>query len=345
MNNITIMESEIREEPEVLKRILDNNISILSKVRSYIEKKDIKGVYISARGTSDNASNLGKYLIESMLGYITSLSAPSLFTIYKTPPQLKNNIVIGVSQSGRGEDVCEVVAKGKRDGAFCLAITNDPNSPLAEMADEVILCWAGEEKSVPATKTYLAEIFNLYLFCAILSDNKNLLSLLKDSIPIYVKETIDNSYNIDVSRFHFMDRCIVIGRGFNYPSAIEFSLKLKETSYVFSEPFSSADFLHGPLVLVSPQMPIFIFIPSGPSYSHLTEVLDIIEEKNPDVFVFSFERLKEEKKNFVLPYKIDEILSPLLFTPMFQMFANRLAIEKGLNPDYPRYLRKVTITR
>lgn len=345
MNSITIMESEIKEEPEVLKRILDNNISVLLRVKSYIERRDIKGVYISARGTSDNASNLGKYLIESMLGYITSLSAPSLFTIYKTPPQLRDKIVIGVSQSGKGEDVCEVVAKGKKDGAFCLAITNDPNSPLAEMADEVILCWAGEEKSVPATKTYLAEIFNLYLFCAVLSYNRDLLSLLRDSIPSYVKETIDQFFDIDVSLFHFMDRCIIIGRGFNYPSAIEFSLKLKETAYVFSEPFSSADFLHGPLALVSPQTPIFFFIPSGPSYGHLREVLDIVEEKNPDVFIFSFERLKEEKRNIVLPYKIDEPLSPLLFTPVFQIFANRLAIEKGLNPDYPRYLRKVTITK
>ncbi|HHV80659.1 TPA: SIS domain-containing protein [bacterium] len=343
--NITIMESEIREEPEIVGKILNNNINVLLKIKSYLEKRYLDGIYISARGTSDNASNLGKYLIESMLGYTVALSAPSLFTIYKTPPSLKNRIVIGVSQSGRGEDVCEVIAQGKKDGALCIAITNDPDSPLAEMSDEVILCWAGEEKSVPATKTYLAEIFNLYLFCAILSDRTDILNLLKNDIPLYIKEVIDKSYGIDVTRFHFMDRCIVIGRGFNYPSAIEFSLKLKETSYIFSESFSSADFLHGPLVLVSPQMPIFIFMPSGPSYKHLKEVIGILEEKNTEVFSFSFERLKEERLNFVLPFKVDEVLSPLLFAPAFQIFANRLAVEKGINPDNPRYLKKVTITR
>lgn len=343
--NITIMESEIREEPEILGKILNNNINVLLKIKSYLEKRYLDGIYISARGTSDNASNLGKYLIESMLGYTVALSAPSLFTIYKTPPSLKNRIVIGVSQSGRGEDVCEVIAQGKKDGALCIAITNNPDSPLAEMSDEVILCWAGEEKSVPATKTYLAEIFNLYLFCAILSDRTDILNLLKNDIPLYIKEVIDKSYGIDVTRFHFMDRCIVIGRGFNYPSAIEFSLKLKETSYIFSESFSSADFLHGPLVLVSPQMPIFIFVPSGPSYKHLKEVIGILEEKNTEVFSFSFERLKEERLSFVLPFKVDEVLSPLLFAPAFQIFANRLAVEKGINPDNPRYLKKVTITR
>ncbi|HON72949.1 MAG TPA: glucosamine--fructose-6-phosphate aminotransferase, partial [bacterium] len=108
---------------------------------------------------------------------------------------------------------------------------------------------------------------------------------------------------------------------------------------------SSADFLHGPLVLVSPQMPIFIFMPSGPSYKHLKEVIGILEEKNTEVFSFSFERLKEERLNFVLPFKVDEVLSPLLFAPAFQIFANRLAVEKGINPDNPRYLKKVTITR
>lgn len=345
MNDTTIMGSEIREEPEVLLRILDNNIKVLLNIKSHLEKRRIEGFYISARGTSDNASNLGKYLIESTLGYTVALSAPSLFTIYKTPPSMKNKVVIGVSQSGKGEDVCEVVAQGKKDNALCIAITNDPNSPLAKMADEVILCWAGEERSVPATKTYLAEIFNLYLFCAVLGNREDILDLLKNSIPFYVKEVIDRSCMIDVTRFHFMDRCIIIGRGFNYPSAIEFSLKLKETSYVFSEPFSSADFLHGPLALVSPQMPVFVFVPSGPSYEHLKEVIGIIEEKNTEVFIFSFERLKEERFNFVLPFRVDELLSPILFTPVFQMFANRLAIEKGINPDRPRYLSKVTITR
>lgn len=338
------MEKEIREEPEILHNILANNISILMGIKSFLKNKDIDSVYISARGTSDNASTLGKYLIESILGYITALSAPSLFTIYKTPPSLKNKIVIGVSQSGKSEDVCEVLEWGKKEGAFCIAITNHPSSPLAGLADEILPCWAGEEKSVPATKTYLAEIFNLYLFCSVIGEKSDMLNLLED-IPIYINDIIEKASKIDVSKFHFMDRCICIGRGFNYSTAMEFSLKLKETSYVFAEAYSSADFLHGPLALVSYQLPIFVFLPLGPTYKHLREVIDTLKEKTEDIFIFSFDELEVKKVGFVIPYKIDEILSPILFTPAFQIFANKLALDKGFNPDSPRFLKKVTITR
>lgn len=344
MTHITIMEKEIREEPEILFNILENNISILMRIKEFLKNKNIDGVYISARGTSDNASSLGKYLIESTLGYVTSLSAPSLFTIYKTPPSLKNKIVIGVSQSGKGEDVCEVVEWGKKEGAFCIAITNHQDSPLASLSDEVLPCLAGEERSVPATKTYLAEIFNLYLFCSVIRERNDILSLLRE-IPRFIGDVIEKASKIDVSRFHFMDKCICIGRGFNYSTAMEFSLKLKETSYIFAEAYSSADFLHGPLALVSYQLPIFVFLPLGPTYKHLKEVIDTLKEKTEDIFIFSFNELEIEKYGFFIPYKVDEILSPILFTPAFQMFANKLALDKGFNPDTPRFLKKVTITR
>ncbi|MBC7320954.1 SIS domain-containing protein [bacterium] len=340
----TIMEKEIREEPEILNNILKNNTPILTSIKKFLGNKDINGIYISARGTSDNASALGKYLIESILGYITALSAPSLFTIYKNPPSLKNKIVIGVSQSGKSEDVCEVLEWGKREGAFCIAITNHQDSPLASLADEVLPCWAGKERSVPATKTYLAEIFNLYLFCSVIGDRNDILELLKD-VPLCISDIIEKAFEMDVSRFHFMDKCICIGRGFNYSTAMEFSLKLKETSYIFAEAYSSADFLHGPLALVSYQLPVFVFLPLGPAYRHLKEVIDTLREKTKDIFVFGFDESEIGESGFVIPYKVDEVLSPILFAPVFQAFANKLALDKGFNPDSPRFLKKVTITR
>ena len=343
MNYKTFMEKEIQEEPGVLEKILENNIMRVERIKDYIKDKGITSVYISARGTSDNASNLGKYLIESLLGLPTALAAPSLFTIYNTPPVLRNTLVIGVSQSGRGEDVKEVMVEGKKQGAFCIAITNDVKSPIAEVADEILPCWAGEEKSVAATKTYLAEIFNLYLFGVILKDKKEILTSLYN-IPGYVDKIISETSKVDVERYHFMDRCIIIGRGFNYPTAMEFSLKLKETSYIFSESFSSADFLHGPLALVSSELPIFIFVPSGPTYSHLSELIGVLSEKHTEIFAFSFEDIKNTRINLIIPNKIEEMLSPLLFAPSFQIIANNLAIEKGYDPDHPRYLKKVTVT-
>jgi len=340
----TIMEKEIREEPSVLDKILENNIPVLKRIKRYLENRKIDGVYISARGTSDNASTLGKYLIESTLRYITALSAPSLFTIYREPPSLKNKIVIGVSQSGKSEDVCEVIAWGKREGALCIGITNNQDSLLANLVDEILPCWAGEEKSVPATKTYLAEIFNLYLFCSILAEREDMFQSLKD-IPSYIEGVINEASKIEVTRFHFMDRCISIGRGFNYPTAMEFSLKLKETSYIFAEAFSSADFLHGPLALVSHQLPIFIFLPLGPTYTHLKDVINTLREKTSDIFIFGFEELDSKSYGFFIPYKVSEMLSPLLFAPAFQIFSNKLALDKGFNPDHPRFLKKVTVTR
>ncbi|MGC8716404.1 MAG: SIS domain-containing protein [bacterium] len=338
------MESEIYEEPEVIERILGSNITIIERIKEYVKSRKISSVYISARGTSDNASTIGKYLIESILRFPTALSAPSLFTIYNTPPILNESLVIGVSQSGKGEDVREVMSEGKKQGAFCIAITNDIESPVAQSADEVLPCWAGEEKSVAATKTYLAEVFNLYLFTAILGDRKDLLMSLYE-VPRYIEGVISEASRIDVTRYHFMDRCIIIGRGFNYPTAMEFSLKLKETSYIFSESFSSADFLHGPLALAKSDLPIFIFIPSGPTYSHLLEIIDILSEKHTEIFAFSFERIERAKINFIVPSKVEEIISPIVFAPSFQIIANHLALEKGYNPDHPRYIKKVTITR
>ena len=340
----TLMESEIYEEPRVIEKILKDNIGIVERIKEYIKSRRISSVYVSARGTSDNASTIGKYLIESVLRFPTALSAPSLFTIYNTPPILKDSLVIGVSQSGRGEDVNEVMAEGKRQGAFCVAITNDTESPVAKIADEILPCWAGEEKSVAATKTYLAEVFNLYLFTAILGGRKDLLISLYD-MPRYIEEVISKSSEIDVTRYHFMDRCIIIGRGFNYPTAMEFSLKLKETSYIFSEAFSSADFLHGPLALATSDLPVFIFVPSGPTYIHLSEIISVLSEKHTEIFAFSFEKIENARINFIFPKRIEEIISPIIFAPSFQMIANNLALEKGHNPDHPRYLKKVTITR
>ncbi|MGC8971793.1 MAG: SIS domain-containing protein, partial [bacterium] len=164
-------------------------------------------------------------------------------------------------------------------------------------------------------------------------------------IPLYIEGIINEAFNIEVTRFHFMDRCISIGRGFNYPTAMEFSLKLKETSYIFAEAFSSADFLHGPLALVSYQLPIFVFLPLGPTNRHLKDVIDILREKTSDIFIFSLEELDGRKNEFFIPYKVSEILSPLLFTPVFQIFSNKLALDKGFNPDHPRFLKKVTVTR
>jgi glucosamine--fructose-6-phosphate aminotransferase (isomerizing) len=338
------MEKEIREEPDVLEKILESNIGIIERIKNYLRDKEISSVYISARGTSDNASNLGKYLIESMLGLPTALGAPSLFTIYRTPPVLRNTLMIGVSQSGKGEDVKEVIIEGKKQGAFCIAITNDIESPIAQAADEILPCWAGEEKSVAATKTYMAEIFNLYLFGAILRDKKEILTSLYN-IPRYVDKIITETSKVSVERYHFMDRCIIIGRGFNYPTAMEFSLKLKETSYIFSESFSSADFLHGPLALAQSDLPIFVFIPSGPTYSHLSELIGVLSEKHTEIIAFSFDNIRNARISLIIPNRIEEILTPLVFAPSFQMFANNLAIEKGYDPDHPRYLKKVTVTK
>src|SRR3954469_24837808 len=152
------LESEIDEEPEVVARLLDRQLARVQEVAQQVRQRDPRAIVLVARGSSDNAAVYGRYLFEICNRHLTSLAAPSSLTLYGTGPRLDDTVVVGVSQSGQGEDVVAYVREARAQGALTVAIVNDAESPLAQAAEQVLECLAGPELSIPATKTVTAQM-------------------------------------------------------------------------------------------------------------------------------------------------------------------------------------------
>ena len=338
------MLEEIAEQPAVLERTIKAESGKVKNLGAFLRKKDIDLIVLTARGSSDNAALFGRYLFEITCGIPVSLTAPSVFTLYDAKLNLKRALVIGVSQSGEGTDINTVLEKAKDSGAFTLGITNEAGSTMAEIADEVLLIHAGREKSVAATKTYTGQMLHFYLLAAALTENK----IEIEKIPRFAQKALDLRPEIEklVERYLFMENCVVVGRGLNYGNAYELALKLMETCYVVAERFSSADFFHGPLAIVERRFPVILFAPAGKTKKGSIDLLKQLKELHADSF--SITQDKEiaalSSRSLLMPEEIDEFLSPIPFIIPAQIFAALLAQAKGINPDAPRSLSKVTKT-
>ena len=338
------MLQEIAEQPEALERTLAAEREKYAALGKFLRGRDIDLIVIVARGSSDNASLFGRYLLEVTCGIPVSLSAPSVYTLYDAKIDLKRALVIGVSQSGEGSDINMVLEKAKATGAYTLAITNEAASTMASIADETMLIHAGRERSVAATKTYTGQMLHFYMLANELAANK----LDVSRIPAYTAQALELKPQIEelVQRYTFMENCVVVGRGMNYGNSYELALKLMETCYVVAERFSSADFFHGPLAIVERRFPVVLFGPAGVTQQSSIELLDRLHELNADCLAITndAEIAKRSPKSLSLPAKIDEFLSPIPFIVPAQLFAALLSEAKGLNPDAPRSLSKVTKT-
>ncbi len=338
------MLQEIAEQPVVLERTIQAEQSKLAKLGEFLRKKELDFVVLVARGSSDNACQLGRYLIEITTGIPVSLSAPSIYTLYKAKLNLKRALVIGVSQSGEGDDINQVLESAKNSGAFTLAITNENDSTMAKIADESLLIHAGREKSVAATKTYTGQMLHFYMLASQLADEK----IAFEKIPQFCEQVLQLKSKVEalVERYVFMENCVVVGRGMNYGNSYELALKLMETCYVVAERFSSADFFHGPLAIVERRFPVILFTPKGVTAQSSIDLLKRLKELNADSFSITNDRkiVALSSRSLLMPEKIDEFLSPIPFIIPAQLFAAYLARAKGINPDEPRSLSKVTRT-
>lgn len=343
------IESEIKEQPQVIAKLLKNELKPAQRLAEAIKGKNIQYIMIAARGSSDNAALYAKYLLASASRLPVALATPSLFSIYKRPPILKGAMVIGISQSGQSKDIISVLAEARRQKVITLVITNDISSPLAYTGDFILNCHAGAEKSIAATKTYTAQLALLALLAAMLSNEKkeNLIQLKK--MPESVDKTIYESRNISqmAKRYRYMNTCSVIGRGYNYATAFEIALKLKELNYITAEPYSSADFMHGPMAIVKQGYPVIIINPSGKLFRELNLFADRLKKDKAELLIISDRKeiLKKADTGMVLPVRAPEWLSPIISVIPGQFLAFYLTLAKGYNPDSPRSLKKVTITR
>ena len=338
------MLSEIAEQPEALARTISEERKKIAKLGLTLKERPIKLIVLVARGSSDNAALFGRYLLEITTGIPVSLSAPSVHTIYNAKLKLDNALVVGVSQSGEGEDINLVLENARHCGAYTVGITNEPNSSMTNLVHETLLMHGGRERSVAATKTFTGQMLLFYMLASELAER----SPSYEVIPDLVSAALEQQPAILelVQRYVFMENCVVVGRGLAYANAYELALKLMETCYVVAERFSSADFLHGPLAMVERHFPVILFAPPGKMLSGVKSLIERLRELHADTLSITsdLDAAGLCTRSIIMPRDIDEFLAPIPYIVPGQLFAALLAEAKGLDPDAPRSLSKVTRT-
>lgn len=341
----SLLEQEIHSQPEVIARLLDRETSRITEIVKKLPPFDY--VLIAARGSSDHAATYAQYIWSVLAGYPVALATPSVQTLYKTSPRMAGALVIGISQSGQSPDIIAVLEEGKRQGRPTLAITNDGTSPLAAIADHVVELHADQERSVAATKTYTAQLAIMALFAAAWGHDAHLLSEVQ-RLPDALARTLQGATEIAqrAERYRYMDRCVVIGRGYNYATAFELALKLKELTYVMATAYSSADFRHGPIATIDTGLPTFLIMPGGATFADMLDLAAELRQREAELLVVSEaeQGLALATTRLPLPGNVPEWLSPITSILPGQLFALHLTLNKGFNPDVPRGLHKVTRT-
>jgi glucosamine--fructose-6-phosphate aminotransferase (isomerizing) len=342
------MLEEIRQQPDALERTLTTELRRVEQFRELIARRKPRFIVLAARGTSDNAAQFGRYLLEITTGIPVSLCAPSVHTLYGAKMDYRDSVLVALSQSGESTDINAVVEAARKQGAITLGMTNETKSALARAAEHVWFVRAGKEKSVAATKTYSSQMMLMYLLAYALGARLKIDDLKK--IPEAAASALRMEPEIAAlsERYRFMEYSVVVGRGLNYANAFEFALKMMETCYVVAERFSSADFAHGPIALIERNFPVFVFAPSGVTWPSVQELTLRMKELHAETIVLTDRKNVEAAgagtRVICLPDRLPELYTPIPYIIPAQLFAASLAAQKGLDPDSPRTISKVTRT-
>lgn len=344
---MTLMEQEIMEQPEALKLTAKLNAEVYKEIAKAVRKNKVRSIVLASRGSSSHAGIYFKYLCETYAGIPVSFAAPSALTLYNGRLKYENTLVIGVSQSGAAADAITIMKRAKATGAVVAAVTNNPESDMAKAAAYNIFLGCGEEKSVAATKTFTAQMYNLALLAAAIAGDSALKAELR-KVPGLVAKALKlkKQLNKAALRYHDASDAYVLARGTNYAAAREAALKLMETTYLRAKGFAASNFHHGPFAVMSNDTRALLFCPSGESYPSMKEMLLKLKATGCDITVFSDnEELKAEANAFVKMPEANDCVSPVIYAVAAQLFALSLAEARGLNPDAPRGLQKITITK
>lgn len=343
----TLLESEIHEQPQTFARLLDGERANVAKLAARLKALDLNYVTIAARGTSDNAGIYAKYLFASALGLPVALATPSLYTFYKKPPRLRDTLVVGISQSGESIDIIAVLEEAKRQGAPTLALVNVTDSTMARVCDHVIPLHAGTEKAVAATKSYTTSLGALAMLAAAMG-GEGLNEADLNAMPGHIEAALkaDAAARTIAQGLREIDDCVVVGRGFNYCTAYELSIKLKELTYTHAEPYSSADFLHGPIAILDERYRVIAIAPTGILTANQNEFIARVRSRGAQVIAISDDAgtLGAANEGLALPAGMPEWLSPIAAIVPGQLLALRLTEARGYSTDAPRGLTKVTKT-
>jgi glutamine---fructose-6-phosphate transaminase (isomerizing) len=350
------LRDEILQQPEAARRQLASSTGALAALATQLQADPIDHVVVAARGTSDHAAIYAQYLLGAVNRLTVGLATPSLVSLYGVEPRLGGALVVGISQSGASPDVVGVVAAARRQRAPTLAITNDPTSELGRAAEFTVDLAAGPERAVAATKTYTTSLIAIArLAVALAGAAGRLASTLATAMPelpgwmdraLAVEPEVKALAEELAPAAGDMDRCVIVGRGYEYATAREWALKLKELARVFADPYSAADFLHGPIALVQPGIPALVLAPAGAPAEGQIELLRDLGRRGIDTVVVSDVEGTRALGTWSieLPAGIPEALRPIVSIVPAQLFAYHLTRARGLDPDEPRYLSKVTRT-
>ena len=344
------MRGEIEQIPEVVERILGESPPEIASVARSIAAAQPAWIMIAARGTSDHAAVYAQYLMETHLGLPTGLAKPSVTTIYGSNLAWRGGLLLAISQSGRSPDIVEVVTAAREAGALTLAITNAPDSPLAAAAELNLDCRAGPELAVPATKTYVAELAVLVALVAALRPDSSVAAAapgLPDALRRAIAATsawLDARGDAVVEAFARTDRALLVSRGYNLATSLELALKLKETCGLFAEAYSTADFAHGPLVLAGADAPTLAIRPDGEMGRLVDETVASVAQRGGRTTIIGGPEVEGREGALAIPGSVLEVVSPLVLVVPGQLLVEATARRRGIDPDSPVGLGKVTLT-
>lgn len=339
---------EIHEQPHSIRQTLEKEGPNIEAVAEELRRRQPRFVILAARGTSDNAGTYLRYVFGAVNGMVVAPAAPSLLTVYDSKMHIEDTVVIGISQSGKATDVIEVLERARKLGAMTVALTNTQDSPIVKASEYSLLTHAEEEKAVAATKTYTTALAVSYMLSACWAERDDLREAIHQ-VPAVIEQTLTDlePWIIDRSeRYRYMETVTILARGINYATAKELALKLEECCYVAPSPFSAADYMHGPIAALQPGAPVVLIAPQGPSLGSMLEVGHAVKQRQGEMVVFSDDddALSLATVSMKLPYLGKSYWSPMVIGAAGQLFAYHLAVHKGLDPDRPRGLTKVTLT-
>jgi len=338
-SGVSLMAAEVTEAPAVVARMLAANADAAATLGRALRDTPPDVVVTCARGSSDHAATYGKYLIETGVGVPVASAAPSVASIFAAPAATRRALAIAISQSGRSPDLLASAGAQQAGGAHLVALVNDGGSALAGMADTPLPLHAGPELSVAATKSCIAAMAGLAQLVAHWSGDRALHDAL-DALPTLLDQALALDWEPAVEPLAAVERMFVIGRGFGFGIAGEAALKLKETCAIQAEPFSAAEVRHGPMAIVGPGFPVLALAGSDAAGDDVRDVAAVFAERGATVLLASTTGTGALPATPAHP-----AIEPILMLASFYRLAERLACRRGLDPDRPPHLSKVTRTR
>jgi len=336
----THMFREAAQAPQAVRAQLQVNAARVQQLAARLRRERPRAIVTCARGSSDHAATFARYLIETHLGLLTSSAAPSVSSVYEAQPDLAGAVMMAISQSGASPDLLAAVTSARAAGARIIALVNAEDSPLAQLADDLIPLRAGEERSVAATKSYIASLAAIVQLVASWSEDAELDGALQQA-PELLERAWQLDWSAAVSRLTPAHNLYVVARGLGLAIAQEAALKFKETCALHAEAVSAAELRHGPMALVGRGFPLLVFAQHDESRAGVAELAAELAARGAAVLLAG----ATAAQTTVLPTQAAHpVIEPLLFAQSFYRMANALSLARGHDPDRPPHLSKVTET-